>query len=178
MVALASDVLEKGRRQKVVLGILRSDYMLHGENTPLQVELNTIASSFGCLSSKITQMHKQLHSSDGDDSLPDNNAKEGIAKGLATALEEYKQQFPCSSAVVVVMVVQPGETNSVDQRDLEFALKSMHGIRLVRRTLKELSECQHNDSGELVVEDNGVVAGVVYFRAGVSTCVVESTRRF
>lgn len=165
MVELANDVLGKGRKQKVVLGILRSDYMLHGENTPLQVELNTIASSFGCLSSKVTRMHKQLHGSDGDDSLPDNNAKEGIAKGLATALEEYKKQFPSSSAVVV-MVVQPGETNSVDQRDLEFALKSIHGIRLVRRTLKELSECQHNDSGELVVEDNGVVAGVVYFRAG------------
>ncbi|KAF5838969.1 eukaryotic glutathione synthase, partial [Dunaliella salina] len=48
-------------RPEVCLGIHRTDYML---DTPsegfLQVELNTIASSFGCLSSQVTRMHHYI----------------------------------------------------------------------------------------------------------------------
>jgi glutathione synthetase len=167
MVHLANEVLAKGRRQKIVLGILRSDYMLHLHDTPLQVELNTIASSFGCLSSKVTKMHAELHGKDNQDgSLPINQADEGIAKGLALALQEYRRQFPDSNAVVV-MVVQPGETNSCDQRDLEFLLNAKYGVKLVRRTLFELASCPVNDAYELELEPVGaLVAGVVYYRAG------------
>ena len=70
----------------------RSDYMLHGQDSletaiPLQVELNTIASSFGCLSSKVTQMHQHLQQLTRTDfELPENGAAHGIAKGLAMAL--------------------------------------------------------------------------------------------
>ena len=56
-------MLEHGEQQPVRLGLHRSDYMLHrpaaapGEDAApvgiLQVELNTIASSFGCLSTKV-----------------------------------------------------------------------------------------------------------------------------
>jgi glutathione synthase len=165
MVSLAKQVLAKGRTQKVVLGILRSDYMLHIADTPLQVELNTIASSFGCLSSKVSKMHQELHQRVGEDgSLPLNNADDGIAKGLALALQEYQRQFPSSNAVVV-MVVQPGETNSCDQRDLEFLLNAKYGVQLVRRTLTELAECATNDDQELIL-GNDLTAGVVYYRAG------------
>lgn len=167
MVHLANQVLAKGRTQKVVLGILRSDYMLHRGDTPLQVELNTIASSFGCLSSKVARMHAELHSKDNPaGSLPINHADEGIAKGLALALQEYQRQFPNSNAVVV-MVVQPGETNSCDQRDLEFLLNAQYGVKLLRRTLFELASCAVNHADELELEHGGaVVAGVVYYRAG------------
>ena len=120
--------------------------------TPLQVELNTIASSFGCLSSKVTSMHKHLNSVVTNPTnssnpnpnasyttpfdefssaykLPDNNAAEGIAQALALAHSEYKRQrgqmiqsntddkkiqYPNIESVIV-MVVQPGETNSCDQ---------------------------------------------------------------
>lgn len=51
-------ILQDGIKQPIVLGLHRSDYMLHSvENDPrtfMQVELNTIASSFGALSSKVT----------------------------------------------------------------------------------------------------------------------------
>ena len=41
--------------------MLRSDYMLHTPtNSLLQVELNTIASSFGCLSTLVGRMHRYL----------------------------------------------------------------------------------------------------------------------
>eukprot|EP00545_Synedropsis_sp_CCMP1620_P005451 CAMPEP_0119014188 /NCGR_PEP_ID=MMETSP1176-20130426/9405_1 /TAXON_ID=265551 /ORGANISM="Synedropsis recta cf, Strain CCMP1620" /LENGTH=464 /DNA_ID=CAMNT_0006967337 /DNA_START=101 /DNA_END=1491 /DNA_ORIENTATION=- len=172
MVDLAKEVLAKGRTQNVVLGILRSDYMLHGTDMPLQVELNTIASSFGCLSSKISKMHKELVSTEDDGdaaSLPDNHADEGIVKGLATALKEYQRQFPDSSSkkAVVVMVVQPGETNSCDQRDLEFLLLSKYNIKVKRMTLADLSACQYSNTtpNELSIGQEQV-AGVVYFRAG------------
>ncbi len=50
------------RGQPVMLGIHRSDYMMHdvGKETEniLQVEFNTISSSFGCLSSRVSQLHR------------------------------------------------------------------------------------------------------------------------
>ena len=169
----------------------RSDYMLHGSDSietaiPLQVELNTIASSFGCLSSKVTKMHQNLQHLNDRNDLPDNGAAQGIANGLATALQEYNRQrtLQLTSAAtdntnttttdaLVVMVVQPGETNSCDQRDLEFLLKEEHGVRLIRRTLEDLAVAATHqglwDGLELYLTgDDGtdVVAGVVYYRAG------------
>jgi len=48
-------------RDDAVLAVLRSDYMLDEPTGGLlQVELNTIASSFGCLSTMVARMHKHL----------------------------------------------------------------------------------------------------------------------
>jgi glutathione synthase len=48
---------------KIILELHRSDYMLHevdsDPRTFMQVELNTIASSFGALSSKVTEQTKE-----------------------------------------------------------------------------------------------------------------------
>jgi glutathione synthase len=53
--------------ESINLGIHRSDYMLQQEDGPdgvvskvLQVEINTIASSFGCLSSKVGNVNMQF----------------------------------------------------------------------------------------------------------------------
>ena len=169
LVQLANDVMKGPRAQSVALGILRSDYMLHGnfqEAIPLQVELNTIASSFGCLSTKVTQLHQYLNQ---DDSLPENGAADGIAQGLALALQEYIRQRDTSFPAVVVMVVQPGETNSCDQRDLEFLLLSKFKVHLIRRTLAELAQTGTYKNDKELILPNGteqVAAGVVYYRAG------------
>ena len=49
-------------KDSVHLGLHRSDYMINidedGSETPLQVEINTIASSFGCLSKKVGDFHR------------------------------------------------------------------------------------------------------------------------
>jgi hypothetical protein len=52
-------------RQKLSLGLFRSDYMIHAdpnETSPApeikQVEFNTISSSFGGLSSAVTKLHQ------------------------------------------------------------------------------------------------------------------------
>ena len=55
----------EGTTQKARLSVLRSDYMLHdtadgGAARLLQVELNTIAASFGCLSTRVSELHTHL----------------------------------------------------------------------------------------------------------------------
>ena len=56
--SLPEDVI----KDSVHLGLHRSDYMINvdenGTETPLQVEINTIASSFGCLSKKVGDLHR------------------------------------------------------------------------------------------------------------------------
>ena len=56
--SLSDDVI----KDSVHLGLHRSDYMINmDENSleiPLQVEINTIASSFGCLSKKVGDFHR------------------------------------------------------------------------------------------------------------------------
>ena len=60
-----AQVQREGATQPAQLAILRSDYMLHEPEGAirgrlLQVELNTIASSFGCLAAKVSALHSTL----------------------------------------------------------------------------------------------------------------------
>jgi glutathione synthase len=75
----------------------------------------------------------------------------------------------------VLFVVQPNETNTVDQRLLEFALWNNHQVPVVRMSLGELYNKAVLDetTGKLVIQsDNGAdessseEVAVVYFRAG------------
>ena len=109
-------------------GILRSDYMLnHDNNQLLQVEINTIASSFGYLSHKVSNFHrhlldrcqdsKELHQilheinmkekkrySSKD--IVDNPSNIELSKCLAIAHHEYNDPD-----AIILFVVQPGERN-------------------------------------------------------------------
>ena len=93
----------------MTLGINRSDYMLHDvpydDRSILQVEINTIASSFGSLSTKISQMFRTLYKSD---SIPVNNALPSIAATLATGHNIFTTQVGSSNAIII-MIVQPNE---------------------------------------------------------------------
>lgn len=57
-------------RETVHLGLHRSDYMINidkfGVEKPLQVEINTIASSFGCLSKKVGDFHRFMMQRNAD----------------------------------------------------------------------------------------------------------------
>lgn len=115
----------------VVLGVHRSDYMLDAPSGGfLQVELNTIASSFGCLSTLVSRLHAATldklaaaaaaagpaagtsSNSGGLQAarLPPNSAMQGIAGAMAAAVAAQ------GGGGVVVMVVQPGERNAYDQQ--------------------------------------------------------------
>ena len=65
LLRMCARVQREGATQGARLAILRSDYMLHdaedGDAARLmQVELNTIASSFGSLSSRVSALHTHL----------------------------------------------------------------------------------------------------------------------
>lgn len=164
---------EVEQKQPVTMGILRSDYLIHGSmEYPklIQVELNTIAASFGCLSPLTSMLHRYLAKysatyrvSAGDpteESLPYVDTAALLAKGIATAHKLFGEG-------VVVMVVQPNERNVFDQRHLEFKLMENHGIKLVRQTLLELSNAKLVDDELIIPGPNGPMkCSVVYFRAG------------
>lgn len=155
--------------QKIQLGITRSDYMLHagesGSGSPelKQVEINTIAASFGCLSTQVTRLHQYLvqkvlgHSRLSSKSfiLPHNETMRGLAHGLAAAHKEYLRQEsvmfkpsqpsrpgrrPC-----VLMLVQADERNINDQKLLEICLWEEFGVLLHRATLLEVARNAHLD---------------------------------
>jgi glutathione synthase len=213
LLSLADEVVSQRKNhnqqaQRVTLGILRSDYLLQNPQSmstststtesayPLQVELNTIASSFGCLSTKVSQLHQFLYHDQltlqNQYQLIDNPAAVSIVDGLAAAFHEYVQQrsrsleelgtsaddSTSSYQPVILMIVQPHEANACDQRALEFLLFQHHGIRLLRRSLLDVTTHAKNSPAfqnkELIVpllqddesNHNWFAAAVVYYRAG------------
>jgi glutathione synthase len=165
LVDLCKAVHAEGNIQPAYLGILRSDYMLDQPEDSdvtrlLQVEINCIASSFGCLSGKVCQLHNYTltrHAQDypamcaeltqnatgsSADSLPGrlpaNDCMQKIPAAMAQAHALYLQQQAEPAPTVVVFVVQPGEVNTVDQRILEHSLWDSHGIRAERWTMSQV----------------------------------------
>lgn len=86
------------------------------------MELNTIAASFGSLSTRLSELHSYLIpryprcSPATVDQLPEQNALTGFAKGLSEAHKAFCTHHSlASNDAVIVMVVQPGERNAFDQ---------------------------------------------------------------
>lgn len=194
---------------RYMLGVQRSDYMMNGgEGAPKQVELNTVASSFGGLSAKVAALHRQTlrrlssdprarpelaaflranrlsalgagedggkdaGAEDGDGRslelphLPPNEAADSIALGIAAAHAQYLRDAKARDAVVL-FVVQEGERNVNDQREVELRLLDAFGVRCCRATLAELAdrlEPAGGDGAALLLD--GEEVSVTYFRAG------------
>ncbi|KAI0131611.1 glutathione synthase [Hypoxylon sp. NC0597] len=130
-------VKEEGYVQHKSLGLFRSDYMIHQDGTGStpqvkQVEFNTIASSFGGLSSQTSLMHKYLSSTEypllknpiqrGTLQLPENESAVGLAAGIRHAFIKYGPPST-SYRKCVIFLVQGGERNIFDQRHLEYELQ-------------------------------------------------------
>jgi len=176
------------------LGIHRSDYMLHrnSEKEPYrlkQVELNTIAASFAGLSTKISKLHKYLSErfeSDVSDffvmnqkivsggeaeaaetttGVPENPALEEIPLAMHVARERYAAKHGSKDSVVL-FVVQEGETNTVDQRILEFRLWTDYKIPVVRMSLTKLATEMTLDETTGALKVGSSEVAMVYFRAG------------
>ena len=180
-------------KNSIQVGILRSDYMMDTMNNDkdesfLQVEINTIAASFGSLSQKVGELHQYLLRRNCEDEslqalldlskyegltpeqalekIPDNNV---VAK-LALALS-FSHYLLARRDAVILFVVQPGERNVADQRALEAQLWDEHGIKVEFMSLREIAErAKVVDNGDLFVECGGkdVQVSVVYYRAGYS----------
>ncbi|KAG7352642.1 glutathione synthetase [Nitzschia inconspicua] len=103
--------------------------------------------------------------------VPENPALQRIPLAMKTAYDRYAQRFVDTvnkKNLVILFVVQDGETNTVDQRLLEFALWETHGIPVTRRSLTKLhSDLELNqESGAMILRSTGQEVAVVYFRAG------------
>ncbi|CAI5747067.1 unnamed protein product [Peronospora destructor] len=186
LLELSRLVQKEGVQQQTYLGIHRSDYMLHEPQAGvssdsqrlLQVELNTISSSFGCISSLVSGMHSFLLNRFGDipaleehygitfdqysKGLPQNDAILELPNALAAAHKHYGVKN-----AVIMFVVQPNEANAIDQRWLEYNLWEHHGIRVLRRTMADVDACGkllERDGKRTLVLDGHEVA-VTYFRA-------------
>ena len=152
-------------RVNAEVAVLRSDYMLDvPSGLPLQVEVNTVSTSFMALGSKVSAMHRHLAvwtGEEGDDldSIPENDA-------LASAADILAQGWKATgSKGKVLMVVQPGERNIFDQRLISQNMFENHGVRTVRATLAEINaEGSLSAAGSLQFRGDDI--GLVYFRAG------------
>ncbi|PON27248.1 hypothetical protein TGAM01_v203629 [Trichoderma gamsii] len=129
-------VKAEGYTQPLSLGLFRSDYMVHQDNAVSppsvqvkQVEFNTIAASFGGLSTYTSKLHKFLAATEypllqhalAPDSLnlPDNQSIQGLAGGIQAAFHAYPKS-DLGHAKCVIFLVQGGERNIFDQRHLEY----------------------------------------------------------
>ncbi|KAJ3469183.1 hypothetical protein MRS44_003248 [Fusarium solani] len=98
-----------------------------------QVEFNTIASSFGGLSTYTSGLHKYLATTEyplldnaipqGSLDLPDNSSTRGLAAGIEAAYNAYPKS-ELGHQKCVIFLVQDGERNIFDQRHLEYQIIS------------------------------------------------------
>eukprot|EP01138_Halocafeteria_seosinensis_P006022 gb/GECG01006155.1/.p1 GENE.gb/GECG01006155.1/~~gb/GECG01006155.1/.p1 ORF type:complete len:353 (+),score=29.73 gb/GECG01006155.1/:1-1059(+) len=191
LLSIAKRVSREGVTQPINLGIHRSDYMLHynagtAEERPLQVELNTIAASFGCLMTKLCQWHRHVRERFSRDfneirthfekgTLEENNVVKEIAGGFTAARKAYGSG---SSETAILFVVQTTERNLMDQRILEHELHNEYAIPCLRYSLKELHRLATFEDGRLILPGNGgssrkYEVSVIYYRAGYSPADYE-----
>ncbi|XP_052866936.1 glutathione synthetase-like isoform X2 [Anopheles cruzii] len=166
LIGIYRKVLAEGITQTVTLALLRSDYLPNLTEAIKQVEINTIASSFGGISTNIKPMHSyilnELGYQDKVANLPENMALSGLCDAM---VEAWKlQNCPTSH---ILFVVENVTYNICDQRLHEFYIREKYPhVGVVRRTLTQLhQEATLGPSGQLLT-DGLREASVVYFRAG------------
>jgi glutathione synthase len=147
-----------------------------------QVEFNTIASSFGGLSSKVSALHQHLQginayppslaSTIKSESLPQSRSVPSLAAGLAAAHKAYGPST-CNRQLCVIFLVQDPERNIFDQRHLQYAL-SDHGVLVFRLPFSRiLTDTTLAEDRALLYHpphaaDRAFEVTTVYFRAGYS----------
>ncbi|THH08983.1 hypothetical protein EW145_g2339 [Phellinidium pouzarii] len=172
---------DEGTPEPVHLGIFRSDYLLHaphGSDEPVslkQVEFNTISSSFGALSERVSGLHNYLLASTNyygcsrhltSDNLPPNKTTSTIVEGLATAHRAYGVK-----GAYILFVCQANERNVFDQRLVEYELLEKHGIHVIRQTFDGLFTSAIVSADRKLTVSSPLHAppleiAVIYFRAG------------
>lgn len=174
-------------------GVLRSDYMLDAPSgAPLQVEVNTVSTSFMALGTRVQQMHrhvaeyfpslKQFTNQEADAESGGANEDEDASRvdALASAAATLAAGHAAAgdAAARVLMVVQPGETNVFDQRLLADALWTDHGVRVTRATLAEIADEATIDEVNAFVSFRGAAHSLVYFRAGYAPADYPSDKQW
>jgi len=172
LLTIYKQVLTEGIVQTKVLGIHRSDYMIHtkaqtGTPTLKQVEMNRISVAFGALSTLTGQLHRYLveqlewSSRYPPSALPVSDSRTLLPAHLARAHQLYGRPN-----AVVLMVVQPGEKNSIDQRWIQYLLWENHRVRVLRRTHLQVAQRGKLEPSSNALYIDGHEVAVIYFRSG------------
>lgn len=148
-----------------------------------QVEFNTIASSFGGLSTQVSALHKHLLAIDAYpestnsvlnlNTLPPSPSVPSLALGMAKAHAAYGPSTT-SHPLCVIFLVQDPERNVFDQRHVEYALNANHDITTFRLPFgRVLSDTKVDDKRRLIYSPphaphKPFEVSLVYFRAGYS----------
>uniref|UniRef100_A0A8C9TF30 Glutathione synthetase n=1 Tax=Scleropages formosus TaxID=113540 RepID=A0A8C9TF30_SCLFO len=132
-------VQQEACAQSIALCLNRSDYMLDlrpDRNATLkQIEINTIAASFGGLASRTPDVHRcegALKLSVHSKRVLDNNPAAGLASALAKAWELYG-----SVKAVVMFLVEDIQRNIFDHRCIENELWKRN-IPVIRRRFSDV----------------------------------------
>ncbi|XP_054465830.1 glutathione synthetase [Anoplopoma fimbria] len=160
-------ILTEGRAQSIVLGLNRSDYMLDqgedGSSSLKQIEINTIAASFGGLSSRTADVHRHVLKVAGkleeSQRILDNNPASGLARAVAKAWELYG-----SERAAVMFLVEESQRNIFDQRYIESELWKRN-IPTIRKRFDDVCKTGSLDQDKKLFVGGQEVA-VVYFRNG------------
>lgn len=160
-------VQQEGQAQPVVLGLNRSDYMLDqspdGGTSLKQIEINTIAASFGGLASQIPDVHRHIlkvaNLLEEHKRILDNNPAAGLVRGLAKAWELYG-----SERAVVMFLVEDLQRNIYDHRYVENELWKKN-IPVIRRRFEDVCRTGSLDQSKRLFVDGKEIA-IVYFRNG------------
>ncbi|XP_071534053.1 glutathione synthetase-like isoform X2 [Panulirus ornatus] len=159
-------VREEGVSQWVSLGLFRCDYFYSvPSHSAQQVEINTIASSFAALTTRVSLMHRyilgELRKPELLHHLPENDALAGLCSGMISAWEVYS----CPKAVIL-FVIEDVTYNICDQRFHEYEIRRQRpDVHVIRRNLTQISKTGHlTDDKRLMIDGNEIA--VVYFRAG------------
>ncbi|XP_004536431.1 glutathione synthetase isoform X2 [Ceratitis capitata] len=160
-------VLANGFGQAYSLGLLRSDYLAHilEDNSIKQVEINTVASSFGGISTHMLPLQSfvmvELGHADKLKNMPENTALSGLCGGMIKAWEVYGARKS-----VILFIIEDVSYNICDQRFHEFYIREQRPeIKVIRRTLTEVhKEGKLGPNKELFLGEYEVA--VIYFRAG------------
>lgn len=154
-----------------------------------QVEFNTIASSFGGLSTKVSALHRHLSSIDAypeslsatitQDSVPQSPSVPGLALGLAKGHQAYGESHG-GRPTCILFLIQDTERNVFDQRHLEYELNSTHGVKTFRLPFSRVLTDTKVDSDRKLVytppqnQQRSYEVTVVYLRAGYAPTEYES----
>ena len=187
-------VRAEGVAQKLQLGIHRSDYMVDivGEGDAedggisagyrlTQIEMNTIASAFGCLSTRLFPVHRQIVRRVNDavaaaefpvDAVPENDVTGNLARGLLLAVDAYIEDRDESASVkelkpAILFVCEEVWRTVLDQRLLEYAIyERRKGLVVLRKTLLEVELRGRLDEVTKILTIDGYEVCLAYFRIG------------
>ena len=123
------------------MGILRSDYLLHqeGERTSMKnVEVNTIASSFGFLATQLSEIYRNYlkeNSSTGLNFVPSESSFQ-LVRAISQSMDQFQATYPGTSgpyeSTIAVMLVQKNEKNTFDQEGLIQLLVNTYQKKMIR----------------------------------------------